>query len=193
MAVESDAPLPPLSQEKHDRLQTIVESADAQLGQETIRDLMLSFLLPVSMVGVRTKLLLTREASARATSELPETVQRAYEAAMTTPGALWRDGISGENVLESMERTCALLSGLAMLLATTAEDARRGVPFKGMVSLPFLLTSPETSTGPRLTLIWDMWVLMLVDDRGGSEMLESGKGVDGLSRCVLSLLEIVRI
>ena len=180
-----------LSRDDRDKLQTIVEAADAQLGQETVRDVMLSFTLPAALVGVRSRLLLTREASVVATRQHPLIVQRAYEAAMATPGTLWRRGTDGTDRVESMERVCALLSGLAMLLSATADDARRGTPFQGMVQLPFLLAQPLSPLAPQLSLLWDTWVLAKMEQGGEIKLLEHGTGVDGLSRCALHLVSLV--
>lgn len=74
MAERSDA-------ERAKRLAALAMAAESEAGQSVIRDILLSFLLPSSHVGVRRTLLLTRASSTRAGVDFPELVARAHEVA----------------------------------------------------------------------------------------------------------------
>ena len=67
--------------ERTKRLSALAMAAESEAGQSVIRDILLSFLLPSSHVGVRRTLLLTRASSTRAGVDFPELVARAHEVA----------------------------------------------------------------------------------------------------------------
>tara|TARA_X000000368_G_scaffold299744_1_gene238752 strand:- start:2418 stop:3518 length:1101 start_codon:yes stop_codon:yes gene_type:complete len=67
--------------ERTKRLTALAIAAESEAGQSVIRDLLLSFLLPASHVGVRRTLLLTRASSTRAGVDYPELTSRGHEVA----------------------------------------------------------------------------------------------------------------
>lgn len=76
------AALSDLSEElRAKKLLSIVGAGESEAGQQVVRDLLLSFLLPAADVGVRRTLLLSREASTRAGVDHPQFVQRAHDVA----------------------------------------------------------------------------------------------------------------
>lgn len=68
-----------VSREK--KLLAIAQAAESEMGQSILRDLVLSFLLPVSVIGVRRGLLLSRAASTEAGIDHPIAVARAHDVA----------------------------------------------------------------------------------------------------------------
>ena len=63
------------------KLRSIAQSAESEAGQGVARALMLSFLLPASIIGTRRTLLLSREANTKATLDHPQEVERAHNMA----------------------------------------------------------------------------------------------------------------
>jgi hypothetical protein len=86
-----------------DSLSGVVAAAESETGQQLIRDLQLSFLLPAGVVGVRRSLLLSKEAAIRA-RDFAEASADAHAAAMRGADECWRHG-------SRLEKTCALLAG----------------------------------------------------------------------------------
>ena len=68
-------------EQRNKKLLAIAQAGESEAGQQVVRDLMLSFLLPASHVGVRRTLLLTRAASTRAGVDHPTDVARAHDVA----------------------------------------------------------------------------------------------------------------
>lgn len=68
-----------VSREK--KLLAVAQAAESEMGQSILRDLVLSFLLPVSVIGVRRGLLLSRAASTEAGVDHPIAVARAHDTA----------------------------------------------------------------------------------------------------------------
>lgn len=167
-------------------IEGIVAAGESESGQAIIRDLMLSFMLPARVVGVRRTLLLPRAASTEAAADFSDAVQSAHEAAMA--GAEWLY----KNSNEELRRVCALLAAVACL-TTKSEDgdpSRKGNAFGGRVSLPFLLTkAPEDASLSRIALIptTQKWVLFKLGAKG-VEVLSSAVGMQGLKLAVSSLL-----
>jgi len=78
-------------------MQTAVESlvgrADAELGAQVFRDLVLSFTLPRGVVGLRHTLLLSRNTSSIATKNHARLVGHAHSAALQGPSRVWEHGV----------------------------------------------------------------------------------------------------
>ena len=170
----------PEMQEK--RLRGIVDGADSEVGQQVLRDLILSFLLPRELLGARKTLLLPREASKRAGVEHGLLLSQAHDAAMR--GAPW----SFSDDPEKVHRVCALLSGLAMLQLAKAKqaDVRTAVPFDGMVQIGFLELQPSTH---KKKLVYDEEIdTWRVYSRDPLTIHARGAGLEGLKTCVLELI-----
>lgn len=167
-------------------MDSIVAAADSEAGQVVLRDMYLSFILPMTLVGVRRTLLLTREAAHRATQAHPAETQAAHGLAMQ--GAVW----VWQHSTDVTKRMCALLTGLACLLTREGPDpVRKGDAFGGRVSLPFLEPRPPTNKeSVRLFLDrWqNRWVLFRLV-QGAPDVMGSGVGMDGLSCCAGALLK----
>ena len=86
-----------------------------------------------------------------------------------------------------VERTCALLTGLAMLVADDAEEARTGDAFCRLVELPFLQTLPAAPDARRIALVDGAWVFYS-HGRNGLTVHLRGEGLDGLFSCAQALL-----
>jgi hypothetical protein len=188
--------------ERESLLQTIVEAAEAEVGQQVLRDFILSFTLPQHIVGVRRGPLLGREANRLATETCTELINDAHDAAMRGAEFTWASDGNETN------RMCALLAGLSLILSRkqiehdaatgnvqvvggggTAVDAlRRGDAFGGRVTLPFLSTRTPPADAMRLTLIphANEWIVFKMDARGKPNVLLKAKGLDGL--CTAALL-----
>jgi hypothetical protein len=166
-------------------MEAIVDSAESEMGQALLRDLILSFKLPRSVVGVRPTLLLTREANALATRDHSDVLNAAHDAAMR--GALW----SWQHDPDRLHQMCALLAGLAIVLTGSADNVRRDDAFGGRVDLPFLATVPPSQSQKRLALCprRDEWMVMAASSGRSKSSLSvqcRGTGWDGFCQCVLA-------
>ena len=165
----------------------VVAAAESEAGQSILRDLILSFLLPASVIGVRTTLLLARQAAHAATIDYAEEVQYAHEAAMAGAEYLMA------NSDDELRLTCVLLAGIACL--TTREGAdpiRKGNAFGGHVSLPFLETRPPASpAAPRITLLPESrtWILYRLNPTGQPCVLSSACDYAGLRLAVAAFVK----
>ena len=167
------------------RLLAIVQAAESEAGQSILRDMVLSFLLPASVVGVRRGLLLSRAASTHAGIDHPAAVGRAHDTAMAGAEFIWTNGD------DELERMCCLLSGLAILTTKGGTDPIRKLEaFNGRVSLPFLETTGIGQLGARLALFPEArrWVLYRLDSKGTPKVLSSLSGFDGLCECALAMV-----
>ena len=173
----------PISREN--RLLGIAQAGESEAGQSCLRDLLLSFLLPMGIVGVRRNLLLSRSASTAAGVDYADAVNSAHSVAMAGTEYIWKHGTN------PLERACALLAGVAVLTTKGGDDPiRKCDAFLGRVSLPFLeTTSPEVGT-KRLALITDnkRWVLYRVDKKNAPHVICNLRGFEGLCDCLLEFL-----
>ena len=167
---------------KEKKLQSIVDGADSEVGQQVLRDLILSFLLPRELLGARKTLLLPREASKRAGVEHGMLLSQAHDAAMR--GAPWSFS-DDENVIHKI---CALLAGLAMLqLAKLKEaDVRLATPFSGLLQIGFLELLPCSE---KKRLVYDEELdLWRVYSQNPLTIHARGAGLDGLKACMLEMI-----
>jgi hypothetical protein len=81
--------MPPVDGDTGERLRAIVDAASSELGQNAVKDLMLSFLLPRRVIGHRQSLLLDREMAHQATKYHSTMVGRAHATAMVRSSVLW--------------------------------------------------------------------------------------------------------
>ena len=150
-----------------------------------LRDLLLSFLLPGGIVGVRRHLLLSRAASTAAGVDYADAVNTAHSVAMAGCEYIWQHGT------DPLERACALLAGVAVLTTKGGEDPmRKQDAFVGRVGLPFFETKPPASGVKRLALLTDQkrWVLYKVDKKNTPHVLCNLRGFEGLCDCLLEFL-----
>jgi hypothetical protein len=167
---------------KEKRLQGIVDGADSEVGQQVLRDLILSFLLPRELLGTRKTLLLTREASKRAGVEHGMLLSQAHDAAMRGAPYSYSDD---EN---DVHKICALLAGLAMLQLAKAKnaDVRIATPFDGLVQIGFLELTP---CAHKKRLVYDEEVdTWRVYSQSPLTVHARGVGLDGLRACILDLV-----
>lgn len=174
------------SDEIEDALLPVVSAAESECGQLILRDLMLSFLLPRSVVGHRRTLALSREASTAATAGYALITETAHQTAMQGPEFIWRNSTS------ELKRMCALLAGIAVLTTKTTDDmVRKATAFDGLVQLPFLETVPPPLTQQRLALVptTRSWVLYTVSPKGMPIVELSKRGFQGLLYAALAFKE----
>lgn len=167
---------------KEKKLQSIVDGADSEVGQQVLRDLILSFLLPRELLGARKTLLLPREASKRAGVEHGMLLSQAHDAAMR--GAPW----SFSDDENPIHKICALLAGLAMLqLAKLKEaDVRLATPFSGLLQIGFLELLPCSE---KKRLVYDEELdLWRVYSQNPLTIHARGAGLDGLKACMLEMI-----
>lgn len=152
-----------------------------------MRDLILSFTLPQSVVGVRRTPLLGREANRVATQQFTKELGYAHEAAMR--GAEW----SWKEDKEQVHQMSALLAGLCILFAGrsgSADIVRNMDAFNGRVQLPFLQTKlPPTGT-KILTFVPDSneWIVYKLDAKQSIDVLMKGCEMDGLCKAALLMM-----
>lgn len=179
-----------LSEEMREKkLLSIVGVGESEAGQQVVRDIMLSFLLPSSHVGVRRTLLLTREASTRAGVDHPTFVQRSHDTAMAGTEWIWTKGD------DTLERMCCLLAGLAVLTTKADHDPiRKADAFGGRLLVPFFETKAPPRDAYRIALVprSRRWILFHLDKRNNPQILSSQRGFKGLCDAVLQLVASLR-
>jgi hypothetical protein len=172
---------------REERLLAVAQAGESELGQQVLRDLMLSFLLPKSVVGTRRTLALSREASNAATAGFPFITEMAHQVAMQGCEFVW------QNSKSQLKRTCALLAGFAMLTTKGTDDiVRKATAFSGLVDLPFLETAPPSSNSrQRLALVPSerRWVIYKVSPSGMPLPEVSARGFEGLLLATLAFCE----
>lgn len=153
-----------------------------------LRDLILSFKLPQGVVGVRRTLLLSREANALATKAYTELLNAAHEAAMR--GANW----SWESDPDPVHKLCAVLAGMAVILAKTADAVRKGDAFMGRVTLPFIDCAPPPAGVSRLGLVASAgdWAVFKISQSGKARVNYRGHAMDGFKQAALLFARTVR-
>tara|TARA_B100001063_G_scaffold211889_1_gene210499 strand:+ start:1978 stop:3222 length:1245 start_codon:yes stop_codon:yes gene_type:complete len=173
----------PIPREK--RLLALAQAGESEAGQQILRDILLSFLLPSSIVGVRRHLLMSRAASTAAGVDHADAVNDAHSCAMAGSEFIW------QHSKDPLERACALLAGVAILTTRGGEDPiRKRDAFVGRVSLPFFETTPPPPGVKRLALIPDQrrWVLYKIGKDGAPNVLCNLRGFDGLCDCLLEFV-----
>jgi hypothetical protein len=168
------------------KLQAIVDTAEAEVGQQILRDLILSFTLPPAVVGVRRAPLLGREANRIATEHHAPTLGAAHDCAMRGSEWTWQHDEC------TIHKMCALLAGLGIQLAGkggTAENVRKSDAFGGRVTLPFLETSPPPPGVSRLGFVphRNEWLVYSIDRKGAPTVQLKHTGFEGLCVAVLAL------
>ena len=173
----------PIPREK--RLLALAQAGESEAGQQILRDLLLSFLLPSSIVGVRRNLLMSRAASTAAGVDHADVVNTGHSVAMAGSEFIW------QHSKDELERACALLTGVAILTTRGGEDPiRKKDAFVGRVSLPFFETTPPPPGVKRLALIPDQrrWVLYKIGKDGAPNVQCNLRGFEGLCDCLLEFV-----
>ena len=181
------AELTPAQREK--KLLAIAQAGESEAGQQVTRDLVLSFLLPSSHVGVRRTLLLTRAASTQAGVDHPTIVSRAHDTAMAGTEWIWTNGT------DQLERMCCLLAGIAVLTTKGDEDPiRKADAYGGRMQLPFYETQAPAASALRIALVPSArrWILFRLDKRGMPKVAASLRGFEGLCTVALQLVASLR-
>ena len=168
------------------RLLAITQAGESEAGQSILRDMVLSWLLPPRLVGVRRGLLLSRATSTAAGVDWPLAVQRAHDVAMSGCEFIW------ENGTDELERMCCLLTGLAILTTKGGDDPIRKLDaFKGRVSLPWFETAaPSDDKALRLTLVPEArkWIVFTLGPTGSPRVVSALTGFEGMCESVLIML-----
>tara|TARA_B110000046_G_C12966680_1_gene387073 strand:- start:106 stop:1374 length:1269 start_codon:yes stop_codon:yes gene_type:complete len=164
-----------------EKLASLVSAAESEAGQAVLRDIILSFKLPLSVVGSRRTLLLPREANHIATKTYTNTLNAAHDAAMR--GAEW----SWKTDTDPIHKVSAVLAGLAVIISKTPDSVRKGDAFGRLVNLPFIETLPPPNGVVRLALIpaTRAWVVYKIDSDGSPKVQASKAGFDGFCENVL--------
>jgi len=167
------------------RLLALAQAGESEAGQSVLRDLLLSFLLPSSVVGVRRHLLMSRAASTAAGVDHADEVNQAHSCAMAGTEFIWLHGTN------PLERACAILAGVAVLITKGGEDPiRKQDAFVGRVGLPFFETRPPNPGVKRLALVPDQrrWVLYKVGKDNTPSVLCNLRGFDGFCDALLEFI-----
>lgn len=167
------------------RLRALISAGESEAGQQIMRDMLLSFLLPAAVVGVRQTLLLSRSAAALATTQYTEIVQFAHETAME--GLEW----TWDNSTSPIKLLCALLTAVACLTTREGDDPiRKADAFGGHVQLPFLHTKSPDDSQLRVALVPESkkWFLFKLRN-GQAEVQASVEGFEGAKIALLGLAE----
>jgi len=164
-----------------ERLVGIADCAESESGQTILRDLILSFRLPRSVVGVRRTSLLGRESNKLATENHSELLGSAHDAAMR--GAKW----TFENDEDPLNKMASLLAGLAVMMCASAQSVRKDDMFNGRVALPFLETTPPQCGTMRLVLLEASheWVVYALGTSGSPTVHFRQRGFDGFLQAVV--------
>lgn len=166
-----------------DKLVALADAAESEAGQSILRDMILSFKLPTSALGVRKCVCLTRESNTFATKNYPDILNGAHEAAMR--GAMW----SYESDPDPVHKMSALLAGLAIVIAGVGGDIRKGNAFSGRVLLPFVDCPPPPPHVTRMALLCESneWVVYSTNANGKPFVKFKKAGYEGFCECVLLL------
>ncbi len=169
---------------KEKQLKGIVDGADSEAGQTVLRDLILSFLLPRELIGVRTTLQLPRDASKRAGEEHGLILARAHDAAMR--GAPYSYAEDEDEV----HQACALLSGFAMLQLAKEKntDVRAAAPFSGLLQIFFLEAKPRDGKKIFYDEEETQWSVYSRNEDSQLQIHTRGKNLSGLKSCILEML-----
>ena len=170
-----------------EKLSALVSAAESEAGQAVLRDIILSFKLPLGVVGVRRTLLLSRESNLEATKNHTEILNLAHETAMRGAESAWSDDA------DEVHKVSAVLAGMAIILARDPESVRKGDAFAGRVNMPFLETKPPMDNCTRLGLIpsTDTWCVYKVAPCGTPTIQATKNGYDGF--CEMALLFSTRL
>ena len=84
-------------------VESLVSRADAELGAQVFRDLILSFTLPRGVTRLRHTLLLSRTLNGEATKNYPSLVDHAHRAALQGPSQVWQHGVTSAGTIVSTE------------------------------------------------------------------------------------------
>tara|TARA_Y100000385_G_C13095642_1_gene641122 strand:- start:89 stop:1228 length:1140 start_codon:yes stop_codon:yes gene_type:complete len=183
VTLESAGVLTSSLENREELLSAIVAAAESESGQAVLRDLILSFKLPRSAIGVRRTLLLTREANTIVTMQHAEILNGAHEAAMR--GAEW----SWEKDDDQVHKAAALLAGYAVVVSKSQEFIRKGDAFRGRICLPFLeCRPPKDGRQARLVMLSEgEWAIFKMNSSGQPRVLLKQSGFGGLCMCLLFL------
>lgn len=87
-----------------------------------------------------------------------------------------------------VERTCALLAGLAMRLAEGVDEARLGDAFSRLVELPFIQTLEPAEDVARVVLVSREWYYYRRSGNKPPTVFVRGPGLAGLAACAAALV-----
>jgi len=160
-------------------MNAIAEMSDSELGQQVIRDMITSFLVPRIEMFPRHTTLFNNEITKFIMENYPNIVRRAHMKATLTGPFLWHDLNEDE-----LERTCVILAGIAVFLAPDIESVRKKTAFNGRVDLPFLRGKRPLS-GPLLQFNQQKWSCYVIEENGALSLQCSGEGMRGLERSAL--------
>jgi len=171
---------------KREKLAAVADAAESEAGQQVLRDIILSFTLPQSVVGVRRTPLLGREPNRIATEQYTVILGEAHEAAMR--GAEW----SWSDDPKEVHKMSALLSGLCILLggrSGSSDVVRKNDAFRGRVQLPFIETTHPATDIKRLGLIphRNEWLVYSIDRKQRVKVHLKDTGFEGMCEAILML------
>lgn len=168
-----------------DNVANLAEAAESEAGQALLRDILASFLLPAGLVGVRSKILISRETNKLATKNYSNVVNHCHNVAMR--GASW----TFQNDEDETSRMAALLAGLALTLIRDRSDIKERCAFRGLVLLPFIETVAPANDSCRLALISssNTWVVFEQKNLKKPRVLFKKVGFDGFLECISVFLE----
>lgn len=154
-----------------------------------LRDFILSFKLPRSVVGVRRTALLSRESNRIATEQHPDILGGAHDCAMR--GAKW----TWEKDEDPVHRMCALLAGLAVQMFENAQSVRKDDVFNGRVQLPFIETLPVEAGVTRLAVLEHSheWVVYSMGTKGLPQVKLRQQGCEGMVAAALQFVSTLRV
>ena len=175
------------AEDRDARLAGMVDIAESEAGQIALRDLLLSFILPIGLLGARRSIQLQRDCSQTATQKHPPEMQLAHDVAMRGARYTWDEDTN------LLHKSCAILAGLAVHYGgggTTNDVTRRRDAFGGRLELPFLETREPRSCGRRMALLPQTgeWVVFRRNDEKGVDVLFCADGFSGLCDAVIVLV-----
>jgi hypothetical protein len=111
------------------RIESIVNAAESESGQQILRDLMISFTVPVVKLQLRRSFTISQSTINALNDEHSIQLQQAHHVAMTGVNYVFAHSD------DPIERMCCFLAGLGVLL--TKGDIRKDFAFSSRVVLPF--------------------------------------------------------
>lgn len=161
----------------------LLRAAESDAGKMVLNDMLVSFWAPLRLLSLRRTLLMSQKVASKcAENDL---------AMVTEAHTLAQRGVESVYATAQDETTKAacVLSALAVTLAKSEAEVRRGDAFFGRVQLPFLATRPKRDVESILVLVedCDTWCVVRRAGGGGASIVTRRRGLAGLEAIVVRM------
>lgn len=160
----------------------LLRAAESDAGKMVLNDMIVSLRAPLRLVSLRRTLLMSQKAASRCAENDLDMVTQAHSMAQRGVESVYA------SAQDEATKVAAVLSALAVSLAKSEGDVRRGDAFAGKVQLPFLATRARPDVESVLLYVedCDAWC-MLRRSRGGVAVSSKRHGLAGLETLVVRM------